>query len=124
MSDFFNHLPMITFMLIGFAVGTLQWRKARRCHGLKRTLARAVSALTYFPALTILGVLIYGDYTLGWPGPIIVLSILLSIAVWTASLIWAGPADAEDKRVFLVTVGMMALMILSVLAALAFGLVD
>lgn len=102
-------------MIIGFVVGTLQFGKAKRFHGLKRWLAAAVVAFTYLPALTILYVLFRQDFDMAGPGFVVVFSILLAIAFWTASLIWTGPAETEDKRVFQATVALMLVMMGTVL---------
>jgi len=51
------------------------------------------------------------------PGPVIILSTLLSIALWTACLIWAGPAEAEDKLVFKWTIGLVVMMFASAVLA-------
>ena len=110
-----NLMPMITFTLIAITVANLQLRKARRFEGLKRRLAFGVMASNTVTAGTIAVVVIFQGFD--WPGPgiLIVASILLSIALWTASLIWAGPAEKEDRLVFLATVGLMGLTVLSAL---------
>ena len=102
--------PILILALIGFTVGTLQWRKAERFSGLKRRLALAVTMCTYATCFSILLVFLTQSLDMPGPGPMIILSILLAIAFWTAGLIWAGPAEYEDKWVFKSTVGLVILM--------------
>ena len=108
--SFINILPLITFMLTGFAVGTLQIRKAAHSSGLKRRLAIGVAAFTYIPAFGILVLTVKQGFQAPGIGFVVALSILFSLAFWTASLIWAGPAEVEDKWAIKITLTLLALM--------------
>lgn len=112
-----QYAPFVFLFLIATAVGILQWQKSRRFDGLKRRLALMVAGSNLVTAVTVLFVIAAQYFDKPGPGPVIILSILLSIALWTASLIWAGPAEAEDRWVYKSTVGLVTLMFASAVLA-------
>lgn len=102
-----EYVPAILLTLIAATVGTLQLRKARRFDGLKRKLALGVSVSNYVTTATFVLLFLFQGFD--WPGFALVIaaSILSSIALWTASLIWTGPAEKEDRQVFVATSALM-----------------
>lgn len=110
-----EYIPTLHLIAIALSVCALQYRKAQRFDGMKRKLSLGVSLSNAVTALALALVLVVAFQGGNWPGfgLVIIASILLSVALWTGALIWTGPAEPEDRRVFQVTFGLMGLLVLT-----------
>ena len=105
--------PFLFYGLTGIYVSAQLTRKARRVEGTGTHLSMAAAATAGIVGLVALFVFFTQGFDLPGPGLIMIPSTMLSVAFWTASLIWAGPATREDRLVFTGTIILTVLMFIS-----------
>ena len=105
--------PFLFYGLIGVCVFVLLAKKARSAAGLAKPLSYAAALTSGAVGATALIVFLTQWFELPGAGLLMIPSTLLSIAFWTASLIWAGPATCEDRQVFIGTCVLALLMFIS-----------
>jgi len=104
--------PFLFYGLTGVYVASFLFLKARRLPAGK-VLTAAAAGTSGLVGLIALFVFFTQGFDLPGAGIVMIPSTLLSVAFWTASLIWAGPATTEDKFIFVGTIVLTFLMFIS-----------
>lgn len=108
-----TNAPFFIFGLTGVYVAIILARKAKSASGLRKQLTIGAAIPSAIVGILVLFVFLTQNFTMPGPGLVIIPMTILSVLLWVASLIWTAPAAPEDRLVFIGTVFLMSLMIVS-----------
>lgn len=108
-----NGFPFLFYGLTGVYVAILLTRKSARVPSLGHVLSLLAALTAALVGLAALFVFFTQGFEIPGAALVMLPATLLSIAFWTASLIWAGPPTREDRFVFVGTAILVCLMFVS-----------
>ena len=105
--------PFFFYGLTGVYVAILLTRKSAAVPFLARVLSLLAALTAVLVGVTALYVFFTQSFEIPGAALVMLPATLLSIAFWTASLIWAGPPTREDRLVFTGAAVLISMMLVS-----------